>query len=295
MVFEAALSTARPLHITKRNISLFSLFLAFAFAGACSEQAPQEIQETKVVVPIERPPAERHPVPSTPHVTTADEFALEIPQMAALEKEQPARPSPVQEPEEQTAAKEADDHYIVQKGDTLAKIAARSDVYGDPMKWPSLFRLNQEKLGSMRVAEAFDVKWSSLFKLKTDTADGTKVLEAFDRETLPEGLRLKFFTEEEIRKNQADLAQKNWVVNVLSSQNAEDLVPPAIVLMKSGYSIYISNAIVKERKWMRLRVGFFPTRSEAMAAGKEILSILNTDETWVTQVAHRELEEFGGY
>jgi type IV secretory pathway VirB10-like protein len=297
MSFEAVCSSAKPFSIPKRTVAIFLIFAASFFAGACSDPAPQEIQETKVVVPIEKPPAERHPVPAKPEVTATDEFALEIPQMGALEKEQLAVPSPVEQTEKQTAAieMEADDHYVVQAGDTLAGIAARSDVYGDPMKWPSLFRLNLEKLGDMRVAEAFDLKWSSLFKLKTDTPDGTKVLEAFDQEPLPEGLRLKFFTEEEIEANQANSAQKKWVANVLSSQRAKDLVPPAIVLMKNGYPVYISKATIKGKDWMRLRVGFFATRSEAMAVGKEILSILNTDETWVTQVEHRELEEFGGY
>ena len=283
------------MYLINRIAAIFFFFVAFTFAVACSEEAPQEAQKPKVVVSIEKPATERYPVPSTPEAITAEEFELEIPQMAALEKEQPGLPSLMEQPEEETPAMEADDHYIVQKGDTLAKISARSDVYGDPMKWPSLFRLNLDKLGSMRVAEAFDLKWSSLFELKTDTADGTKVLEAFEQESLPEGLRLRFLTEEEIQENQANLVQKTWVVNVLSSQSAKGLVPPAIMLMKNGYPVYISNAMVKGQKWMRLRVGFFATRSEAMAVGKEILSILNADETWVTQVARSEVEEFGGY
>jgi hypothetical protein len=295
MYFEGTLSEGKPLYLMERTMAIFHVFVAFAFAVGCSEEAPREVQETKVVVSIEKPATERYPVPSTPEATTAEEFALEIPQMAALEKEQLTLSSPLGQSEEQKPLMEADDHYIVQKGDTLAKIAARSDVYGDPMKWPSLFRLNLDKLGSMRVAEAFDLKWSSLFKLNTETADGTKVLGAFEQEALPEGLRIRFFTEQEIKENQANLVKKNWVVNVLSSQNAKDLVPSAIMLMKNGYPVYISNAMVKGQEWMRLRVGFFPTRSEAMAVGKEILSILNTDETWITQVARREVEEFGGY
>ena len=297
MHFGGKLSSGKPQFLTKRAVVVFFLSAAFAFGGACSKGEEQENPKPKVIIPIKKPTKERHRIPLAPKASTvkSEEFVLELPQMAALEKDEPNPPSPAKESKEQAPVMEEKGYYTVQKGDNLAKIAARSDVYGDPIKWPSLFRLNMDELGSMKVAEAFDMQWSSLFKLKTDTVEGTKVLGAFEQESLPEGLRLRFLTEEEIRENRTNLVQKNWAVNVLSSQNKEGLVPSAIVLMKNGHPVYISEAMVKGQKWMRLRVGFFATRSEAMAIGKELMSILNADETWITEVAQSEVEEFGGY
>jgi nucleoid-associated protein YgaU len=37
--------------------------------------------------------------------------------------------------------------YVVKKGDTLRKIAGRSDVYGDPKAWQRLYEANREIIG----------------------------------------------------------------------------------------------------------------------------------------------------
>jgi hypothetical protein len=152
-----------------------------------------------------------------------------------------------------------------------------------------------DRLGGMKVAEAFDLKWSSLFRLNTDRSNGVNVLENFEAEELPEGLNLKFVTEKNAKENLAKVAQKIWVVSVISSQNMKSLVPPAITLMKNGYRVYISEAKVKGRDWMRLRVGFFETHQEATEEGEKIMSMLGEDETWVTRIAQSELENYGRY
>jgi hypothetical protein len=36
--------------------------------------------------------------------------------------------------------------YVVQKGDSLWKIAGRSDVLGDPFRWPLLFKANRDQI-----------------------------------------------------------------------------------------------------------------------------------------------------
>jgi len=188
-----------------------------------------------------------------------------------------------------------DGYYKVKKGETLFRVAGREDVYGDPMKWPSLFRLNMNLLGGIKVAEAFELEWSRLFELTTDRLGGIKVLEDFQHEGLPEGLELRFITEPEAKQNLSTLDPDVWVVNIISSQDSKRIVPPAIILMKNGYRVYIANAEVKGKEWMRLRVGFFKDRPKAAAAGKEIMSILKTGDIWVTKTEKSELEEFGGY
>lgn len=49
-------------------------------------------------------------------------------------------PSPVQKPDENPYAQ----HYVVQKGDTLSKIA--EEFYGDKMLYPKIFEANRDIL-----------------------------------------------------------------------------------------------------------------------------------------------------
>ena len=62
-----------------------------------------------------------------------------------------------------------------------------------------------------------------------------------------------------------------------------------------GYPVYITSAKVKGKNWMRLRVGFFKNKIKGDADRKEIMTLLNLDNSWVTKVGRRELDEFGGY
>ena len=162
-------------------------------------------------------------------------------------------------------------YYTVKKGDSLSAIAARTDVYGDPLKWPILYRLNIDKIGELQLVEDF-----------------------LDRE-LPEGVMLKIITSDEARENLKRNAHNIWSVNVLSATTRVDIIPSTIMLIRNGYPVYITSAKVKGKDWMRLRVGFFKNKIEADAERKEIMTLLNLDNSWVTKVVQKELEEFGGY
>ena len=292
-------SSGKPLSLIKLLVAIFCIAVPFFFGAACSKEEQKEVQTPRVVVPI------TNPVQEIPQVELASESINNEPEetpnadteTVSLEDEerQPDSPFLIEKPEEQEVIKEEDGYYRVQKGDSLSTVAGSEDVYGNTLMWPSLFRLNMDRLGGMKVAEAFDLKWSSLFRLNTDRSDGVNVLENFEAEELPEGLNLKFVTEKDAKENLAKVALKIWVVSVISSQNMKNLVPPAITLMKNGYRVYISEARVKGQDWMRLRVGFFSTHQEATEEGEKIMSMLGEDETWVTRIAQSELDNYGRY
>ena len=167
-----------------------------------------------------------------------------------------------------------DGYYLVHKGDSLFEIAGRKGVYGNPLKWPTLFRLNMDKFVHVEMSDDFE------------------------RKGLPEGLKLKFVTPQQARKNLSNQADRLWVVNVISTQDPRKIVSPAIVLMKLGYQVYITKAMVKGKEWIRLRVGFYKDKAKAISAMESIASvstIQDAADAWVTRIGQSELEEFGGY
>jgi general secretion pathway protein A len=190
--------------------------------------------------------------------------------MPGLDRDRLVGPFPTEETKPNQDTLEAEGYYKVKKEDTFAKIAALKDVYDDPLKWPSLFRLNLDTLSAMTLDRDFDHK------------------------ELPEGLYLKYVTPEEVTKNLAQLAGKPWVVNALSTRTYDKIVPSAVKLIKNGHHVYITKTNIKGDKWIRLRVGFFETPSGAASVQNEIASILKVDDVWVTKIG-RELEEYGGY
>ena len=90
-------------------------------------------------------------------------------------------------------------------------------------------------------------------------------------------------------------ADRFWVINIVSATKAQEVITPAIKLIKAGYFVYITNAEVKGKAYQRLRVGFFKNREEAYGAGKKIMSLLNTTEFWPTKIEKNEHEAFAGY
>ena len=189
--------------------------------------------------------------------------------MAAV-KEREKAPSAIKVQEKQALQKEAREYYIVRKGDTLASIAGRADVYRNSLKWPILYRLNYNKLDTLKIGEDF-----------------------LDNE-LPEGVRLKIITPNEARENLKRSAHKIWSVSVLSALNTKEIVPCTVKLIKNGYSPYITSKKVKGKDWMRLRVGFFKNKTEADLERKKINALLNLNNSWIAK-AKKEFDEFGGY
>jgi hypothetical protein len=251
----------------------FFFILPVFLGGACSKEDPEEVKAPKVVVPIKKP--QQKPAVAVPAGEEAkkepEKVASETEEVPAPEKKQLLPTAGVKQPEKKVEKEKRDGRYIVRKGDTLFKIAGRKDVYDDPLKWPSLFRINMNELGSMEITEDFQ-----------------------DKE-IPEGLDLRFVTSREAARNLVESGQKFWVINVLSSQTSKKIVPAAIKLMKNGYRVYITTVTIKGKEWMRLRAGFFKNRSEATEAAEKIKSVFKEDDAWITKIGKMEQERFGGY
>ena len=253
---------------------LVSLCLTlFLLGGGCSreEEPPTPVKTEKVVKTIKRPPPEEAPMPSpTPEVKVEQEETQgEEVKVVSVEEKAPKKTEAVSE-EIETVLEEVG-YYKVRSGDSLFTAAAREDVYGDPLKWPALYRLNMSKLENMTLGEDFPER------------------------SLPEGLMLKIITPEEVKENLKNRANNFWVINVRSSTNKGKIIPPAISLIKNGYPVYITRATVKGKDYMRLRVGFFQTRSQANEEGKKIMALLSLADSWANKIGPKEFEEFARY
>jgi hypothetical protein len=161
--------------------------------------------------------------------------------------------------------------YVTKNRESLSEIAARKDVYGDPLDWPILYRTNLDKLADLD---------------QTEDLPGLK---------LPEATRLKIVTPAEVSENLKRRADDFWVVNVLSTTSGKELITPAIKLIREGYPVYITSARVKGKDFQRLRVGFFKDQGEAETEGRKIMPLLKIAEFWPTKVAKSEHELFAGY
>jgi LysM repeat protein len=268
------------------RVSMVRIFMVLLFAlGACSgeDQKPPQTPPPKVVQPIN---------PSTADIekptTTVAEEKPQAEEKASTEKAAPSpdKPGTASKPaaEEKKAASEEPPAtqakkkdkgepgiYTVKRGDTLSSIAARPDVLKDPLKWPILLRLNRDKLGEWAAGEDLP-----------------------DRE-LPQGTKIKVMTAREARASLKKATGNLWVVNVLSATTAAEIVPPAAALVKEGYPVYIVRANVQGKDYMRLRVGFFKSRSEADEVGKKIKGQLNFQDSWSTKPDKEEYEEVAGF
>ena len=245
----------------------------FLLCVSCSreEPAPLPVQKTKIRKPIEMPPPEKANTSISDVEDKAITEAKEGGEVKIAEIEEKSLKKPETEAREKETEKEIIGYYMAKRGDSLSSIAARENVYGDPLKWTILYRLNMDKLGKLQLGEGLP-----------------------DRE-VPEGLKLRFLSPNEIRGNLKRIGDNVWVVSVLSSTTDREIVPAAIKLIRNGYSVYITRVKVKAKDWMRLRVGFFNNRTDAEKEGKKIMNMVNLRDSWITKAGKQELEEFGGY
>ena len=159
--------------------------------------------------------------------------------------------------------------YIVPENQTLLEIAARPEVYGDPFKWPTLFRLNM------------------------DTLPHTEDLL---RKPVRKGTLLRIVDLTQVPRRAASMNNRLWVVNAASVRTFDKTIQPATLLMGKGHRVYLMNFSLGGEEWIRLRVGFYESILEAMAACEEIRPLmLNAEEVCVSRIEVKEFEENAGY
>ncbi len=213
--------------------------------------------------------ASRKPVETVPRSTPTSPVSKEPP-APQTKGSAPAAVAALPPTESRAPVKEAS--YKVRKNDSLSDIAGRQEVYGDTLKWPSLFRLNRSALEKMRVTESFPV------------------------EKLPEGLRLKYVSRDEAVTRLAEVADKLWVLDVASAKSMNGVVPSAILLMRKGYHAYLTRSQLAGEEWIRLRVGFYKDILEALKVSDEVKALLNLAETPMpVKIERKELERFAAY
>lgn len=96
-----------------------SLFTATALVGCASTQ-------TSEPAPAAAPPAETRPAP--------------------VAEPTPTPPPAAVMPREEVAQGPSDDSYQVVSGDHLWGISGRPAVYGDPYRWPLIYKANTDKI-----------------------------------------------------------------------------------------------------------------------------------------------------
>lgn len=188
---------------------------------------------------------------------------------SSREAKEAKEPAPLQSMEKrETSPKPGRGFIRVGKGESLSAVAARVDVYGDFLKWPQLYRLNLDHLGTIRT-------WDDV-----------------EKRPLPAGLLLQYENPGNKERHRSGPERKAWVVTVLSLKKPGNLATPTIELIRAGYDAYITRVVVKGKPWLRLRVGFYRDRSGALKAKKKISELLGRDDSWIARADKKEVAEF---
>lgn len=245
----------------------------FLFIGACSQdEKPLPPSQThKIVKAISKAPGlakAESPRMDENLKPKPEEKNIAETRSTANEERELEKPKIVTD---EALPKEKAGYYVVKRGDTLASVAVREDVYGDSLKWAILGRHNLDELNPMSMADDLPDKM------------------------LPEGMKLKFFTQDEVQNNLEKRSRRRWTVNVLSSPNKKEVVPVVVRLIRAGFPVYITRANVNGTDYMRVRVGFFADKTKADAEGKKLMEVLKFTDFWVMKAREKEVREFGGY
>ncbi|HUU41606.1 MAG TPA: SPOR domain-containing protein [Desulfatiglandales bacterium] len=257
-----------------KSIAVAICLMFLLASGRCSKdnQTPPPEKKITTVKIATGPEAEK---PKTPENSKDKEAKPDVKEGEDIGIAAPEQITPITTEtytgQKEAATQEAPGNYTVKKGECLSSIAAGEDVYKDPLKWPALYRLNLEKLRTLKLGP-----------IAPDTE-------------LPEGTILKTTTSHEIEKDSKTKPQNVWTINVVSTTSDEKIPPVATRLIENGYPAYITRVQLKDKEWMRLRVGFFKNKTRAEAEGKKIMAMLDLDDSWVAKAGEKEVEEFGGY
>ncbi len=262
-MLDPTLPSDRGLTVGNKRTVLFAFvaFLASCLAASgCSQQDSEEAPERqKVVVKIQRPPM---PVQKP---SASEPVNIEASHKPVQHERKAAGQSPGLQDHEQEG------WYPVTDQDTLIIVAGNSRVYSDPYKWPSLLRLNLDKLESFGLTPGLEGR------------------------QLPAGIRLRYLTPQEVEHRRTELQGHKWVVNILSDKGSKRISALALKLLKARIPVYIAKAEIKGQQWLRLRTGFFASIAEAKKIKAKIEQITGLKGLWVAKISDQEFQKYAGY
>lgn len=215
--------------------------------------------------PVKTEPVEKKEENLKPDIEKSESKTIQTEKSTSREAVAPVKQEGA--PEDKTPA----NMYTVKSGETLASISGRNEVFGDPIMWPILYRLNYDQL-----------KYLS----------GSNNLPS---QELPQGMKLTIITEQEKKRNLEQRKNQYWVVNVLSSPTAKEIIHTTDRLIKNGYPVYITQVYINSKKYQRLRTGFFTTKSEADEFGRDIMSKLKLKAFWSAKIGNVEFGKYAGF
>ncbi len=85
-----------------------------------------------------------------------------------------------------------------------------------------------------------------------------------------------------------------WALNVASFTNLRDARTLRSKLKTSGYNSYITEFTKDSTRWYRVRVGFYPTRADAVTVGKKLKHMLRGQTPWVVKPPKEEVSAYAG-
>lgn len=86
----------------------------------------------------------------------------------------------------------------------------------------------------------------------------------------------------------------DWALNVASFTNLRDARALRSKLKTSGYNSYITEFTKDSTRWYRVRVGFYPTRADAVAVGNKLKHMLRGQTPWVVKPPKEEVSAYAG-
>jgi hypothetical protein len=255
-----------------RLYGIFFMLITLTLTGCTGEEpAPAERTTPKVIRKIPKRPdpksgKDKIAVPANINEEKKDEpvKAEEKIEVAAMQ-EKPVHPAAQKEP----TPKPRTGYYIVGKKENLLRVARK--VYKDPLKWPILVQLNRQAFGDAEISARYPEK------------------------PLPAGTQLRYTLTEKEKKRAEASRNLRWVINLISSPLPEKVNPAALALIREHVPVYISRVKVKGEEWMRLRIGFFKTRDEAVLAGKKYRKLLGMEDSWPARIGDQERSEYADY
>lgn len=266
--------------------TMLSILVTLFLISGCSEENPKNSESkniTKNVIrkAVQKPVKEIQPLENIKKETT-DIIKKESEQRIsreAIKKEPPTVPEtkkeeviPVRETKkEEGFSAQEEKIYITKEGDTLLSVSEKADIYNNPLKWPVLYRDNHEVLSPVKGK-------NNIYETN-----------------LPAGIKLKIISQEEREINLVKRAEHYYVVNLISSPDKTEIARQVVKLIDAGYFVYITDTMIDEIEWYRIRAGFFKTRAEANMEGDKIRNQLNIPDVWTVKIGDIEFHAFGGY